>query len=121
MNAPKKQKPQAEKPASQASTGANAAAAPVTPEPQPLVEEPGVAVPGTLEFRPDDGPLGDVIMALSDAPLDALGAPHGNARALRRIEHDGTVYGPGEPAGDVLTLTAAQLADLEPTCAIETL
>ena len=52
---------------------------------------------------------------------EAPAALQGNARALRRVEHDGKVYGPGEPAGDVLKLSAAQLASLEPTGAIETL
>lgn len=137
MSAPKKQKPKAEEELSaQHPAAATAAPAPVSPTPHAIVAESGVTVASTFENRPDDAHAGEVIVAPADAQLEATApapaaaaglaleapaAPQGNARALRRLEHDGTVYGPGEPAGDVLKLTADQLASLEPTGAIETI
>ena len=141
MNAPKKQRPKTEEQAAQLPSGTTAAVAPVNSAPQALAGEPGVTVPGTVESRPDDAPPGEAIVVPSTAQFEAVelaqaaeapeatagpapeapAALQGNARALRRVEHDGKVYGPGEPAGDVLKLSAAQLASLEPTGAIETL
>jgi len=140
MNAPKK-RPSAEKKAAPGPAEVTAAAETVNSAPQTAAPAPGVTVAGTVDTRPDDVHPGEVISAPAEAQLEAAAlalateapeatagpapeapaALQGNARALRRVEHDGKVYGPGEPAGDVLKLSAAQLASLEPTGAIETL
>ena len=44
--------------------------------------------------------------------------PAPNARALRRVEHDGTAYGPNE-ADELLTLSGKQLDELVSINAVE--
>lgn len=120
MNAPKKQKPQAEEQAAQRPADTSAATDPVNSAPQAPAGEPGVTVRGAVESRPDDAHPGEAVVVPGEAQFEAT-ALQGNARALRRVEHDGKVYGPGEPAGDVLGLSAEHLASLESIGAVERL
>ena len=56
----------------------------------------------------------------ADATLAAI-APTPNARALRRVEHDGKAYGPDEEAGDMLALSGSELLALQAISAVEAL
>lgn len=85
-----------------------------------LATEAPAATAGLAFIAPGGTPAAGVLDLdePADATLAAI-APTPNARALRRVEHDGKAYGPGEEAGDVLALSGSELLALQAIGAVE--
>lgn len=86
--------------------------------PSPATPDGLAVIVNALSSTPAAGVVHPVKEAEPPSLDDAL-AP--NARALRRVEHDGKIYGPGEDAGEHLSLNADQLVDLQTIGAVEPL
>ena len=87
-----------------------------------LATEAPAATAGLAFIAPGGTPAAGVLDLdePADATLAAI-APTPNARALRRVEHDGKAYGPDEEAGDMLALSGSELLALQAISAVEAL